>query len=136
LCIRKFANLTQSTHRIAIVDDCDAIRQTFRAVLQHAGLNVAEYASGREFLNNGISQRPDCILLDLEMPDINGIEVLAELQNSNCATPVLVITGTQNPALLEAARQSNISAVLQKPIGKDALLAAVAQAVSGSLHNG
>ena len=128
--------MIQSTHRIAIVDDCDAIRRAFRAVLQHAGLEVVEYAAGRKFLSTRLSQRLDCILLDLEMPDINGIEILAELQNSDCTTPVLVISGTQNPALLEAARQSNISAVLKKPIGENALLAAVAQAVSGSLHNG
>ena len=105
-------------------------------MLQHAGLEVVEYAAGRKFLSTRLSQRLDCILLDLEMPDINGIEILAELQNSDCTTPVLVISGTQNPALLEAARQSNISAVLKKPIGENALLAAVAQAVSGSLHNG
>ena len=72
----------------------------------------------------------------MEMPDINGIEVLAALQSSNCTTPVLVITGTQNPALLEAARQGNASAVLKKSIGEDTLLAAVAQAIGGSLHNG
>lgn len=136
MCRLKWTNLTQSTRRIAIVDDCDAIRRAFRAVLKHAGLDVALYASGREFLNNGLSQKTDCILLDLEMPDINGIEVLAALQISNCTTPVLIISGTQNPALLEAARQNNISAVLKKPIGEDALLAAVAQAVSGSLPNG
>lgn len=99
-------------------------------MLEYAGYGVTEYASGQEFLDNGAGKKTDCVVLDLEMPDMNGIEVLKKLRNSDSTTPVLIVTGTQNSMLLEAAEQSDISAVLKKPIGPDVLLPAVAKAVS------
>jgi FixJ family two-component response regulator len=114
---------------ICIVDDSDSIRQSFRTALEHAGYDITESASGRDFLESGLAAQVDCILLDLEMPHLNGIEVLDELRNSACATPVIVVTGTGDAALLAAAERTAVTAVLKKPISPDALLSAVNDAL-------
>ncbi|MEE8577603.1 MAG: response regulator [candidate division Zixibacteria bacterium] len=124
------------THSISVVDDSDGIRRSFRTVLEHAGYSVKDYASGQEFLDSDLARQADCILLDLEMPDPNGIEVLDALQDTARATPVIVVTGTDNPALLADADRDIVTTILNKPIGPDVLLAAVDGALSQSSHDG
>ena len=128
--------MNELIHRISIVDDSDIIRRSFSAMLEHAGYCVTEYASGREFLDRGPAQQADCILLDLEMPGLNGIEILDAMQERGCKTSVTVVTGTDNPALLAAADHDIVVAILKKPVGPDVLLAAVAEALRRSSRNG
>lgn len=132
--MEKATNLNRCTHSISVVDDSDGIRRSFRTVLEHASYRVTEYASGQEFLDSGLARQADCILLDLEMPSPNGIEVLDALQDIARATPVVVVTGTDNSALLGAAERDIVVAILKKPIGPDALLAAVARALGQTSH--
>jgi len=121
--------LNQLIQTISVVDDSDIIRRTFTALLERAGYKVTEYASGREFLDQGLAEQDDCILLDLEMPGPNGIEVLNAMQDLGCKSPVIiVVTGTNNAVLLADADRDFVTGVLKKPIGPDALLAAVAGA--------
>jgi len=124
--------MSQCTHTISVVDDSDIIRRTFRVMLEHAGYSVTEFASGKEFLNSGLESLADCILLDLEMPKPNGIDVLNAMQDLGCKMPVIVVTGTVDAALLAATDRDLVSAILKKPIGPDALLAAVAAALRQS----
>lgn len=129
--------MNQCTHTISVVDDSDLIRRTFRVMLEHADYSVTEFASGKEFLNSGLENLADCILLDLEMPGANGIEVLNAMQDLGCKSPVIiVVTGTGNAALLADADRDFVTAVLKKPIGPDALLAAVAGALRQTSHDG
>jgi two-component system response regulator FixJ len=122
--------MNQCTHTISVVDDSDIIRRTFRLLLEHAGYCVTDFASGKEFLNSGLEEPSDCILLDLEMPGSNGIEVLDAMQDLGCKMPVvLVVTGTNNTALLADADREFVTAILKKPVGSGALLAAVAGAL-------
>jgi two-component system response regulator FixJ len=126
----KAEKLNQCTHTISVVDDSDLIRRTFKVMLEHAGYCVTEFASGKEFLNSGLEEPTDCILLDLEMPGPNGIEVLDAMQDLSCKMPVvLVVTGTNNTALLADADRDFVTAILKKPVGPDELLAAVAGAL-------
>jgi len=134
--IGRLTKLNLSTYNISVVDDSEGVRRSFGMVLEHAGYSVTDYASGQEFLDGGLARRTDCILLDLEMPSPNGVEVLDALQNIARATPVIVITGTDNSALLAAADRDIVTAILKKPTGPDVLLAAVAEALSQSSRNG
>jgi two-component system response regulator FixJ len=119
--------MNKMSFNISVVDDSDIIRRTFRVMLEHAGYNVTEFASGKEFLNSGLESLADCILLDLEMPKPNGIDILNAMQDLGCKMPVIVVTGTDDAALLAAADCDMVSTILKKPIGPDALLAAVAE---------
>jgi len=134
--IGKQTKLTHMTHSISVVDDSDGIRRSFRMLLEHAGYCVTEFSSGKEFLNSGLEEPADCILLDLEMPGPNGIEVLRALRDLACNTPVIVVSGTHNATMLADADCDNVAAILKKPIGSNALLAAVDGALSQSSHNG
>jgi FixJ family two-component response regulator len=122
--------LNQPTSRITIVDDNDGVRRTFEMVLQNADYRVSVFGSSQMFLDGGLAEAPDCIVLDLEMPYPNGVEVLDQLQNLACTTPVVVVTGTNNAALLQAAQRDMVIAILKKPIGPNELLASVAKALS------
>jgi len=117
------------THRISVVDDSEIILRTFRVMLEHAGYQITEFVSGKEFLNSGFESLVDCILLDLEMPKPNGIDILNAMDELDCKMPVIVVTGTNDAALLAGADRDFVTAVLKKPIGPDALLAAVAGAL-------
>ena len=128
--------MNDKIHRISVVDDSDIILRTFRVMLEHAGYQVAEFASGKEFLNSGLESLADCILLDLEMPKPNGIDVLNAMDELDCKMPVIVVTGTDDAALLAAAERDIVSTILKKPIGPDALLAAVAGALRQTSRNG
>ncbi len=99
-------------------------------VLQNADYSVSVFASGQMFLDGGLAEAPDCIVLDLEMPYPNGVEVLDQLQNLACTTPVVVVTGTNDAALLQAAERDMVIAILKKPIGPNELLLSVAKALS------
>ncbi len=127
---RKRVKLNQIQNRITIVDDNDGVRRTFKTVLQCAEYCVSEYASSQDFLDGGLSCLPDCIVLDLEMPTPNGVEVLDQLQTLSCATPIVVVTGTNDDDLLQAAEREIVVAILKKPIGPDELLVTVAKALS------
>jgi FixJ family two-component response regulator len=122
--------LNQPTSRITIVDDNDGVRRSFEMVLRHADYRVSVFASSQKFLDSGLAEAPDCVILDLEMPTPNGVEVLDQLQNLACTTPVVVVTGTSDAALLRAAERDIVIAILKKPIGPDELLASVAKALS------
>ena len=99
-------------------------------VLQHADYRVSVFASSQMLLDGGLAEAPDCIVLDLEMPYPNGVEVLNQLQNLACTTPVVVVTGTNDAALLQAAERDMVIAILKKPIGPNELLLSVAKALS------
>jgi two-component system response regulator FixJ len=116
-------------HRISVVDDSDIILRTFKTMLEYAGYCVTGYTTGREFLDSGSAQNSDCILLDLEMPGYNGVEILDAMQALGCKTPVIVVTGTDDDVLLAGADRDIVTAILKKPTGPDALLAAVARAL-------
>lgn len=122
--------MNQLANRITIVDDNDGVRRTFSTVLQCAEYCVVEYASSQDFLNDGLSCSPDCIVLDLEMPSPNGVEVLDRLQTLSIETPIVVVTGTNDRHLLKAAEREIVVAILKKPIGPDELLVTVAKALS------
>lgn len=122
--------MKQRPSRISIVDDNDGVRRTFSTVLECAEYCVIEYASSQAFLDDSLSGAPDCLVLDLEMPSPNGVEVLDQLQTLAFAAPVVVVTGTNDRRLLEAADREPVVAILKKPIGPDELLVTVAKALS------
>ena len=118
------------------MDDSDIVRRALRAMLEHAGYCVTDYKSGREFLDSGLARPSDCILLDLEMPKPNGIEILDAMHDMGCRTPVIVVSGTHDRALLAGADRDMVTAIVKKPVGSDRLLAAIAEALSPSSRNG
>ena len=115
--------------RIAVVDDEDHIRKALARLLRSAGMEVATFASGADFLEAVSTQPLDCLVLDLQMPAMNGIEIHQTLVRLGIVLPVVIITGHDQPESRAAALGAGVSAYLLKPVEAGVLLAAIFAAV-------
>lgn len=117
---------------VLVVDDDDAMRSAIRRLLVSAGLAVEAYASGTELVQRSRFDRPGCIILDVCMPGMSGLEVQAALKQRQVELPVIFLTGTAEiPIAVSAMREGAID-FIEKPFDNDALLARVHQAIDRS----
>jgi FixJ family two-component response regulator len=121
---------------IAIVDDEAPVRKALGRLLRAAGFGVATFGSGGEFLESIQANRPDCAILDLNLPGLSGLEVQQELSHQNISTPCIIITGKDEPGTSERALASGAAAYLRKPLDEAELLAAIKHAVPESAIRG
>ena len=117
---------------IAVVDDEEAVRKALRRLLQSAGLAVETFGDGAGFLASLATRRPDCVVLDLHMPDVTGFDVLLRLAEAGASVPVVVITGHHSPDAEEHVLRSGAAACLRKPINDRLLLDSIAAAIARS----
>jgi CheY-like chemotaxis protein len=99
---------------ILIVDDLSFERQRVREILKHEGYACAEAANGREALALINERRPDCVLSDLVMPEMDGFELLGALQERERQIPVIVLTADAQAATREECERLGAVAVLHK----------------------
>ncbi len=114
---------------ILIIDDAAFSRRMIRKCLQADNYEILEAATGREGLEAATSQHPDCILTDLLMPDMDGLELLKALQAKESKIPVVIISadiqdGTRNRGLELGAK-----AFINKPVKEEELRKTVRQAL-------
>ena len=126
----RWANVTKTRPVIAIVDDEEAIRKALTRLLRSAGLDVETFPSGAEFLESITTCRPDCVVLDLHMPLMNGFEVQARLAKLSAPVPVVIITGHDSSETRDRALAGRPMAYLRKPVDDQALLDAIELALS------
>ncbi len=115
---------------ISVVDDEAPVRKALGRLLRAAGFQVEVYASGREFLGSLESRIPGCLILDLHLPELSGLDVLQRLAEEQIHLPCVVITGKDEPGLSERVLAYGAAAYLKKPIDEEALLAAITSAIS------
>jgi FixJ family two-component response regulator len=84
---------------VAIVDDDESFRIALRRLIKSHGLNTATFDSGKMFLDSLPGRQPDCVLLDLDMPGLSGMDVLKSLQTAGWKLPVIIVTGNDQPTL-------------------------------------
>lgn len=113
---------------IHLVDDEDAIRRSAGFLLRTVGFEVMTYASGTEFLAAVGQVVPGCILLDIRMPGIDGLEVQRLLGERGVGLPVIVLTGHGDITLSVRAIKAGAVDFLEKPFEKAALLHAIDEA--------
>ncbi|MBL8638825.1 MAG: response regulator [Alphaproteobacteria bacterium] len=114
--------------KILVVEDNDFVRMQLVRYLNEAGYEVVEAvdgASGLEQLNAQIS----LVVLDVRMAPMDGFEFIKAIRGRNADIPLIMVTGDQNPDLLNEASKWNVSAVLMKPVHKDRLLKMVDRAM-------
>ena len=117
---------------IAVVDDQSSVRSSLARLLRSADYVPAKYPSGQEFLDALDSAPPDCVILDLRMPGLNGFEVLARLALREPRLPVIVLTSYPSAEAKERAMAEGVAAFLTKPVDRTVLLEAVQRAVEAS----
>ena len=108
---------------VAIVDDEEPIRKALTRLLRSGGLDVESFPSGSEFLESLSAHRPDCVVLDLHMPVVNGFEVQARLVEFG--VPVVIITGHDSDETRARALAGRPAAYLRKPVNDQVLLDAI-----------
>jgi two-component system, OmpR family, alkaline phosphatase synthesis response regulator PhoP len=113
--------------RILIIDDDPQIRQIVKVVLAHAGISVLEAATGGDGVALADRERPDAILLDVQLPDMDGPATRAALlaTPSTAAIPVIFLTGTSTAEARERLASLGVRGVLSKPFAPASLSADV-----------
>ena len=112
---------------ICVIDDDESTRMALAGLLRLLGFEAKIYGSAEEFLSVG-SLHPCCIISDVHMPGISGIDLKRRLDESGETAPVILITGRSEPRLLAEATASGAICVLRTPFDAEALLAGLRQA--------
>ena len=111
--------------QVFVIDDEDSVRNSLDALLNAVGYDTQSFATAADFLDalaETDPQRPRCLLLDLELPDMNGLDLLSELNSRNESMPIIVMTGHGDEELESTAMQRNAVAYFQKPFDTSQLL--------------
>ena len=114
---------------ICIVDDDEAVRDSLDALLNSVGRATQLYSCAKDFLDASSIQRMGCVLLDVRLPDANGIEVLQRLKDSGFGPPVIIITGHGDVPMAVKAMRLGALDFVEKPLDPDALLESVDYAI-------
>ena len=117
---------------IAVVDDEPKFCRALARLLKTHGFDVVTFTDGEEFLAACASQLPDCLLLDLHMPNLNGFEVLNRIDARR--VPTLVITGHDQPGNADQVRALNAKGYLLKPLNESELIAAIRAATENTVQ--
>jgi FixJ family two-component response regulator len=117
-------------HHIAIIDDDKAVRTALRRLLRCAHHKAEAYGSGREFLQDLDRHTPDCLVLDVQMPDMSGLQVQQHLSAIGASVPVVMITGHDEIGAQEACLAAGACSYLRKPLDRSVLMEAIERAIS------
>ncbi|MFZ6672616.1 response regulator [Undibacterium sp. Xuan67W] len=101
---------------IAVIDDDEGIRRALLRLLRSAGMEAHAFSSGKKFLTSRCLNRPACILIDLQMPEISGFEVIEKLQVFDPELPVIVLTGQDVSEEQKKDRLGRVLRILHKPV--------------------
>jgi two-component system, LuxR family, response regulator FixJ len=111
--------------RVAVVDDDGAVREGLSALLRSAGFGVETFASAEEFLRSGQFSGCACLVLDIRLSGMSGVELQELLLDSGADLPIVLMTAHADSGVRARALSSGAVAVLQKPFSDEALLEAI-----------
>jgi RNA polymerase sigma factor (sigma-70 family) len=121
-------NTLQGT--VFVVDDDTSMRKALSRLCQSAGFKVKGFASAREFLDAGPPESPACLVLDVRMPGLSGLDLQVELSARNIKTPIVFITGHGDVPMSVRAMKAGAVDFLTKPFHNKDLMAVIRNAVS------
>ncbi|KAA3627025.1 MAG: DNA-binding response regulator [Proteobacteria bacterium] len=126
------------TSVVFIVDDDRAVRESLSLILEVAGWAVEDYASAEAFLDAYQDDRPACLLLDVRMPGMSGLELQKRLAERGVALPIIFISGHADVPTSVSAMRSGALDFLEKPFRKEQLLQRIHEALARAerLHAG
>ena len=115
----------EDLHLVHLVDDDEAIRRSVGFMLKTSGYHVRTYESGAELLKAAPNLEPGCVLLDIRMPGMDGLEVQAALKDKGVTLPVIIMTGHGDVSLAVHAMKAGAVDFIEKPFEKAVLLSAI-----------
>jgi CheY-like chemotaxis protein len=119
------------TKKILTVDDSRTIRSIIKQVLSGYDCEILEAGSGTEGLSITKEQNPDLIILDIDMPEMNGLEMLTKVRNIEdiMNTPVIMLTSKAKPQNIRIAKELGVMAFLSKPFKRSILIEKISKIV-------
>lgn len=111
-----------SSPLVSIVDDDRAAREALLGLVKSLGFSVRGFASAQEFLDSGSATQSACLILDMRMPEITGLELHRHLIAQGFAVPTILVTAYPDPGLRQRAQHAGIAEYLVKPPDPDLLL--------------
>ena len=120
---------------VFVVDDDDAVRTSLRLLLKSVGLPVETYASAQEFLDAFDAERAGCLVLDIRMPGMSGLELQQKLNELNAIVPIVFITGHGDVPMAVEAMQHGAVDFIQKPFRDQDLIDRINQALEKDREN-
>ena len=107
---------------IAIVDDDEPLREALGSVLKAAGFRIDTFASAEEFLDSTAAKHTNCLILDVRLPGMSGIELQRRLLDAHSGVPIIFITAHGDAALRDLVMKAGAAGFLNKPVRSEALL--------------
>jgi len=120
---------------VAIVDDDASVRRSTGRLIRSFGYRAEEFASGEEFLASPVAARAACLVLDVRMPDTDGLEVQRQLAARHLHVPVVFISGRASDDEERRARAAGAVDFLRKPLAAATLLEVLQKAFSRGAHH-
>src|SRR5215469_1432305 len=121
--------MTEDHSCVYVVDDDQSMRASLRDLLRSAGLAVQTFASAHEFLTHQRPEAPSCLVLDVQLPGLSGLELQQELAKDEAPMPIIFITGHGDIPMTVRAMKAGALEFLTKPFRDEDLLTAVEQAL-------
>ena len=121
--------MAETSPCIAIVDDDPAVLRALSRLLRSRTFRVKTYGSGQEFLAALPDGLPECLIVDFQMPEMNGMELHQHLISNGVSIPTILITAHADAAIHSAPAGDTLVARLRKPLQDDALFSAIDRAV-------
>jgi FixJ family two-component response regulator len=122
--------IQRSTKLVAIVDDDDLMRSALEGLLKAVGLQAQAFSSAEEFLESGQPKETACLIADIRMPGMSGLELQAKLNADACRIPIVFITAHGDEKMRMQAMRAGAVEFLAKPFDDEALLDSVRAALN------
>ena len=121
-----------ATPIVFVVDDDISVRESLESLIRHAGWEPETFASAQEFLARPRASTPSCLILDVSLPDLNGLDLQKRIASDRMNMPIIFVTGYGDVPMTVKAMKAGAIEFLTKPFDDDALLSAVRQAIERS----
>ena len=134
-CKTRLQGATRAANGIAViyvVDDDPSVRRGLTRLLKAAGFKVRAFASGNEFLDYGKPTENDCVVADVHMPGLNGLELQQALLADDMCVPIILMTGRDDQGARTAARSAGAAGFFTKPFDDQALIDTIKFAMKSS----
>jgi FixJ family two-component response regulator len=130
--VREHAAAPAGPSTVFVVDDDISVRESLELLIASAGLQPLIFATGHEFLARAPVSSPSCLILDVTLPDLNGLELQRRLAAQQLAMPIIFITGFGDIPMSVRAMKAGAAEFLTKPFGDGVLLEAITNALERS----
>jgi DNA-binding NtrC family response regulator len=122
--------MSESVSEVYVLDDDVSVREAVGSLIRSAGLKVRAFASAREFLAGVRKDQPSCLVLDIQLPDVNGFELQRELATKDIQIPIIFLTGHGDIPMSVRAIKAGAVEFLTKPFDDEYLLEAIRNAIA------